>query len=125
MIQLVFDSYVKPTIKDSQRISRGLDATFELADIQPCTALPSIMDSFWESDVNKRKLIDCAYEYYQDHPIRRELTIVCSGYFVPTDDKWGKVPVKSTAEGFSDLEIQLSSFPHVSSRDWSGYADRC
>ena len=62
MIHLVFDSYIELTIKDSERLNRGLYVTYELADIYTCTALPSMMDSFWESDSNKRKLVDCTYE---------------------------------------------------------------
>ena len=48
------------TIKHSETLKQGLRGTYESADIYPCTALPSIMDAFWESDSNKRKLIDCA-----------------------------------------------------------------
>ena len=32
-----------------------------------------MMVSFWESDPNKRKLIECVYEYYLEHPIKAEL----------------------------------------------------
>ena len=48
------------TIKHSETLKQGLRGTYESADIYPCTARPSIMDAFWESDSNKRKLIDCA-----------------------------------------------------------------
>ena len=80
MIHFGFDSYIKLTIKYSERLKRGLHVMYELANIYPCTALPSMMDSFWKSDSNKRKLIDCAYEYYLEHPIKAEHTILCSGY---------------------------------------------
>ena len=63
MIHFVFDSYIELTIKDLERLKRGLRVTYELADIYSCTALPSMMDSFWESNSNERKLIDCTYEY--------------------------------------------------------------
>ena len=54
--------------------------------VYPYTALPSMMVSFWESHSNKRKFIDCAYEYYLEHPMKAELAIVCSGYFIPKED---------------------------------------
>ena len=57
-----FYSYIELTIKDLERLKRRLHVTYELADIYPCTALPSMMDLFWKSDSNKRKFIDCAYE---------------------------------------------------------------
>ena len=39
MIHFVFDSYIKLTIKDLERLRWGLHVTNELADIYPCTAL--------------------------------------------------------------------------------------
>ena len=46
MIHFDFDSYIKLTIKDSERLKQGLHVTNELADIYLCTVLPSMMDSF-------------------------------------------------------------------------------
>ena len=60
MIHFVFDRYVESKIKDSERLKRKLHGTYELSDIYPCAALPSMMDSFYGSDSNKRKLIYCA-----------------------------------------------------------------
>ena len=50
MIYFAFDSYIELTIKNLERLKRGLHATYELANIYPSTALPSMMDSFWGSD---------------------------------------------------------------------------
>ena len=58
MIHFVFDRYVELKIKE--RLKRKLHGTYELSDTYPCAALPSMMDSFWGSDSNKRKLIYCA-----------------------------------------------------------------
>ena len=55
MIHFVFDSYIKLTVKDSERLKRGLHVTYELADIYPCTALPSMMDLFWEFRFKQKK----------------------------------------------------------------------
>ena len=88
MIQLVFDSYTELTIKDSGRLKGGFHVTYELPDIYPCTALPSMIESLWKSDSSNRKLIDCAYEYYLEHPIKAKLTLVCSGYLIPKEDTW-------------------------------------
>ena len=63
------------------------------------------MDSFWESDSNKRKLMDCAYEYYLEHPMKAELTIVCSGYLIPKKDTSENRPAKSSAECFSSRDL--------------------
>ena len=43
---------------------------------------------FGNFDSNKRKLIDCAYEYYLEYPMKAELKIVCSGYLIPKEDAW-------------------------------------
>ena len=83
MIHFVFDSYIKLTIKDLERCKRGIHVTYEVAYIYPCIARPSIIDSFWESNSNKRKLIDSAFEYYLEDPIKTELKIVYSEYPIP------------------------------------------
>ena len=100
MIQIFFDSYIELTIKDLERLKRGLHVTYELVDIYACTALLSMMDSIGESDSNKRKLIDCAYEYYLEHPMNAELTIVCRVYLIPKEDTWENRPTKSSVECF-------------------------
>ena len=61
---------------------------YELANIYEYTEFPSITDLFWESVSNKRKFIDCAYEYYLEHPMKANLTIVYSGYLLPKEDTW-------------------------------------
>ena len=53
-IHFVFYSCIELTIKHSGGLKRGLHVTYELADIYPCNSLPSMMDSFWESNSNKR-----------------------------------------------------------------------
>ena len=76
-----------------------------------------MMDSFWKSNSNKRKLIDCAYEYYLKHPMKAELTIVCGGYLIPKEDTWGNRPGKSSAECFSSIENQLPSLQQETKAD--------
>ena len=80
-----FNSYIVNS-KDLERCKRGIQVTYELAYIYPCTARPSMMDSYWESNSNKRKLVDCAYEYYLEHPVKAELTIGYSKYPIPKAD---------------------------------------
>ena len=92
MIHFVFDSYIPLAIKDSESLKRGLHITYELVDIYPCTALPLMMGSFWESDSNKRKVIKFTYEYYLEHPMKSDLTIVSSGYLIPKEDTWENSP---------------------------------
>ena len=46
----VFNSYIELTIKDYESLKRVLHVTYELADIYPCTPLPSMIDSFWKSN---------------------------------------------------------------------------
>ena len=76
-----------------------------------------MMDLFWEFDSNKRKLIDFAYEYYLEHPMKAELAIVCSGYLIPKEDTWENRPAKSSAECFSSIEIQLPSLQQETEAD--------
>ena len=105
LIQFIYDSYIDLTIKDSERIRRGLTVSYKLAEVQPSTAIPSMMDSFWESESNKRKLIDCAYEYYQSHPISESLNVVCSGYLNSSDDIR---EAKSSSDNIGTLEELLA-----------------
>ena len=107
MIHFVFDIYIELIMKYSERLRRELYVMYEPADIYPCTALPSMMDSFWESSWKRRKPIDCACEYYLEHPMKAELKIVCSGYLIPKEDKWENRSANSLAEYLSRVEIQL------------------
>ena len=66
-IQFAFDSYLELTVKDSERRKRGSSITYELVDLMPSTSLPSMMDNFWKSENNKRKLINAAYKYNIDN----------------------------------------------------------
>ena len=45
MTQFIFDSYIDLTIKDSERIRRGTDTTYEFSEIQTATTLPSMIPS--------------------------------------------------------------------------------
>ena len=86
IIHFVFHSYIELTMKDLERLKREFRVTYEFANIYTCTALPSMMDWFWESNSNERKLTDCPYEYYLEQPMKSEFTIVCNGYLIPKDD---------------------------------------
>ena len=55
-IDLVFDSYLEKSVKDSERLRREKISAIELEDISKETPLPREMDRFWPSKVNKTKL---------------------------------------------------------------------
>ena len=55
-LDLVFDSYVDGSIKDSERNRRQDKAPIELNCIHYDTSLPVEMDRFWSSSNNKLKL---------------------------------------------------------------------
>ena len=55
-LDLVFDSYVEGSIKDSERICRQDKAPIEMNSIHYDTPLPIEMDRFWSSSNNKLKL---------------------------------------------------------------------
>ena len=57
----------------------------------------------WNSIQTKE---NCAYEYYLEHPMKAELTTVCSGYIIPERRLMGKW---SLGGCFSSIEIQLPS----------------
>ena len=46
MVNFVFDIYIKLIKQDLDRLKWGLHVTYEIADIYPCIALPSMRDSF-------------------------------------------------------------------------------
>ena len=85
-IQFVFDSYLELTVEDSERRRRGSSITYELVDLIPSTSLPSMMDNFWKSENNKRKLINAAYKYYIDNLGTCAFNVVCSGYIDQNGD---------------------------------------
>ena len=76
-----------------------------------------IMDSFWESDSNKRKLTDCASEYYLEHPMKAELTIVCSGYLI-LKDTWENRPAKSSGNVLVALRFSHHHFNRKRKQIW-------
>ena len=61
--------------------------------------------------------MDCAYENYLEHPMKAELTIVCSGYLIPKEDTWENRSAEFSAECFSSIEIQLPSLPQETEAD--------
>lgn len=54
-IDLVFDSYVESSLKDSERLRREKKPAIELHDVSRTTPLPQEIDRFWPSRVNKTK----------------------------------------------------------------------
>ena len=112
MIQFVFDSYIDLTIKDSERIRRGTSVTYEIMELNPMTLLPKLMNSFWESDANKERLISCAYEYFLRHQIKETHTIVCSGYI------HSSLNIIDAASSQSLFDVtELSEFPQETEAD--------
>ena len=57
----------------------------------------------------QKKTYRLCYEYYLEHPMNTELTIVCNGYLIPKKDIWKNRLAKSSAKCFSSIEIQLQS----------------
>ena len=55
-IDLVFDSYIEMTIKDSERQKRSRTPAVELNKIERTTPLPIQMETFWSSNKNKARL---------------------------------------------------------------------
>ena len=68
-----------------------------------------MIDLFWKFNSNKGRLIDCAYEYYLEDPVKAELIIACSVYLIPEKDTLENRPTKSSTLCFSRIEIQLPS----------------
>ena len=55
-IDLVFDSYIDSSIKDSERMRRAKKTPIDLHTIERHTPLPKEMDRFWASSKNKSGL---------------------------------------------------------------------
>ena len=113
MIQFIFNNYIDLTIKDSERIRRGTDVTDELSEIQPMAILPAMMDSFWESDENKKLLIDCAYKYYLQYT--NSHSVVCSGYLRQVNEI--RQSAMSTSGSERCVLEEISSFPQEAEAD--------
>ncbi|KAG1682452.1 Solute carrier family 22 member 2 [Nymphon striatum] len=62
-IDLIFDSYIDKSIKDSERGRRQTVAPIELNMINQETPLPVEMERFWSSNKNKEKLQLLLHEY--------------------------------------------------------------
>ena len=70
------------------------------------------MDSFWDSDANKERLIRCAYRYFIHHENKETHTIVCSGYI---DSSFNTIDATSSRSLFDATE--LSDFPQETEAD--------
>ena len=55
-VQLVFDTYVEGSVKDSERLRRNSMTTVDIGIIEDETLFPLEIDSFWGSTSNKQKL---------------------------------------------------------------------
>ena len=74
-LDLVFDSYVEGSIKDSERIHRQDKAPIEMNSIHYDTPLPIEMDRFWPSSNNKLKLQMLLHTQAIKHGIETPSTI--------------------------------------------------
>ena len=66
----------------------------------------SINDGFILGIRFKQKKSYCAYEYYLEHPVKAEVTIVCSRYLISKEDTWENRLAKSSTECFSSITLQ-------------------
>ena len=55
-VDLVFDTYINGSVKDSDRVHRAKAKPIDLTSIDRDTPLPIVMDTFWSSNGNKEKL---------------------------------------------------------------------
>ena len=55
-IDMVFDTYIEGSVKDSERLRRSKVSPIEISKVKSDTPLPTDMDRFWSSCANKIKL---------------------------------------------------------------------
>ena len=68
-IDLVFDSYIEMTIKDSERQKRSRTPAVELNKIERTTPLPIQMETFWPSKKNKARLESLIHQDAMLYPL--------------------------------------------------------
>ena len=83
-IDLVFDSYIDSSIKDSERMRRAKKTPIDLHTIERHTPLPKEMDRFWASRKNKSGLQSLLHQEAKTFHSRQTLTdIVVSAFEMP------------------------------------------
>ena len=114
-LDLVFDSYVESSIKDSERSRRQNKAPIEMNYISCDTPLPVEMDRFWSSSNNKVKLQMLLHE----QAIKRAVEAPSSVHVVAScfSGESGSVPCKQVLNGDSAAEIANLYCPDVEEAD--------
>ena len=80
-VDIVFDSYVENSIKESTRASRSNAVEpVEYVNILLESSPPGEVDRFWASSKNKEKLQILSREFFQEKTQEKNHTIVLSGY---------------------------------------------
>lgn len=104
-IDLIFDSYLKRTIKDSERQRRKMKSPIELQDISRETPLPIEMDRFWPSGKNKLRLQKLLHQetLRQAHSLFPNVEVVVSHFTGDTE-----TPCMSTMSGLSKEVTELN-----------------
>lgn len=101
LMQFIFDSYTKYSLKGSERDSRNSSGTIQLAKIEGKTHLPQQMDKFWGSSKNKCMLQQYASQQYYQRAKASDEHIVLSAMLV--DDE--TVPCTLIQGRANDIEI--------------------
>ena len=84
-IDLVFDSYIERTIKDSVRQKRANTPAIELNKIERTKPLPKQMDTFWPSAKNKAHLERLIHEDAMLYPLNECTSNLLVSAFDQTD----------------------------------------
>ena len=87
-IEIVYDSYLENSIKESLRKQKAIEDTIEIMNSNPHSLVPSEIKKFWASSINKEApTIASIFFHYRNQKARKNLR-VCVGvcvcvYFLP------------------------------------------
>jgi len=118
-IDLVFDSYIEKSLKDSERQRRERKSPVELHEVSGETPLPREMDRFWPSSDNKVKLESLIHkEALERKWTSPSVEIVVSRFCGPGDSIPCSSKKQEVTSRFPELEVSLEEadmrcIPHM------------
>ena len=106
-IDIVYDSYIENSIKDSERRRRSSDIEpVEYVNLSLDSPSPVEIDRFWASSKNKERLQILSRQFFTQKANEHDVAIILSGYI--TDTEGIQDCVKSTSDKIT-IQGQLTS----------------
>ena len=93
-IEIVYDSYLEISIKESLRVIRATQEPIEIVNLNLESPIPPEMEKFWASSTNKGNLQILSRSYFIKEAKEAHKNIVLSGYITDNDGSLDGVEFK-------------------------------